>query len=118
MILADFECPEHGVFEAYADADAESAPCPFRRCNASDMCTGCLSCASEPASCYEIAEWSPSPIHGSVQAGSVVRGPVSKPDSPMFLDTRELGEGMPLKEFKEKRRKLYEERRHKESKSL
>jgi hypothetical protein len=68
--------------------------------------------------CGELAGWHPTPIHGSVQASSVVRGTVAKPDSPMFLDTRELGEGMPHKEWKEKRRKLYAERRHKEGKSL
>lgn len=68
--------------------------------------------------CGAMAEWMPSAIHGSVRMGEVSRGPVAKPDSPMFLDTRELGEGMPLKEFKAKRRKLYEERRHKESKDL
>ena len=65
--------------------------------------------------CDARATWQPSPIIGSV-AASVERGKVARPESPMFLDTRELGEGMPLAEFKEKRRKLYQERRHKEFK--
>jgi hypothetical protein len=49
-------------------------------------------------------------------ATSVVRGPVAKPDSPMFCDTRELGEGMKMGEWKAKRQKLYAERRHREFK--
>jgi hypothetical protein len=95
MILADFECPDHGPFETLADADAETLACP---------------------DCGEPSAWLPTPVHGRVRIGEVERGKVARPDSPMFLDTRELGEGMPLKEFKEKRRKLYEERRWKESK--
>jgi hypothetical protein len=97
MILSSYLCPTCGEIELMV-----SSPSP-------DVA---------PCDCGAFADWLPSPIHGSVQASSVVRGTVAKPDSPMFLDTRELGEGMPLKEFKEKRRKLYEERRHKEGKGL
>jgi hypothetical protein len=68
--------------------------------------------------CGELAGWLPTPIHGSVQVATVERGKVTKPDSPMFCDTRSLGEGQPLKEWKEQRKKLYVERRHKESKGL
>ena len=98
MILADYYCRTCAdSFEATVPSPSpDEHECPF---------------------CGEMAGWLPTPIQGSVRAGEVVRGPVSKPDSPMFCDTRELGEGMPMKEWKAKRAKLYEERRHKESKT-
>ena len=70
----------------------------------------------ECETCGEEAHWLPSPIRGSVRVGEVERGKVAKPDSPMFCDTRELGEGMPLSEWKAKRAKMYEERRFQERK--
>ena len=98
MILADYFCRTcSDSFEATVPSPApDEQECPY---------------------CGEQAGWLPSPIRGSVRAGEVVRGPVAKPESPMFLDTRALGEGMPMSEWKAKRRKLYEERRHKEGKS-
>jgi hypothetical protein len=36
----------------------------------------------------------------------------------MYLDTRELGEGMPYQEWRDKRDRLYRDRRHAESKDL
>lgn len=115
MILADFECPEHGPFEAFVDADAETAPCPEMVSGYEGEALG--DAGGDGVPCAEVCRWLPTPIHGSVRLGEVTRGPVAKPDSPMFLDTRALGEGMPMKEWKAKRRKLYEERRHKEGKS-
>jgi hypothetical protein len=99
MILNDYECPTgHGVFEALADRDAlDWHPCPV---------------CSKPSILIM-----PAPM-GRVRLAEVERGGVSKPDSPMFLDTRELGEGMPMEEWRAKRDKVYEERRHKESKDL
>ncbi len=113
MILADFCCSEHGLFEALVDADAESHPCPVW------MVHGHANPAtSVEAPCDYPSPWSPSPVRGRVRIGEVVRGGVDKPDSPMYLNTRELGEGMPMSEWREKRDKMYAERRHKESKDL
>lgn len=97
MILSDYECATCGIFEALAPSDCDAMPCP---------------------ECGERAPWSPSPVHGRVRLGEVVRGKVAKPDSPMFLDTRSLGEGEPLREWKARRAKLYAERRHREGKEL
>jgi hypothetical protein len=96
VILSDFTCPEHGTFERLVDVSAESVPC--RECGAD-------------------CPWTPAPIRCRVRIGEVERGGVDKPDSPMYLDTRELGEGMPYDEWKAKRDKVYEDRRHKESKA-
>jgi hypothetical protein len=111
MILADFTCPYHGRFEALAESDADEASCQlpgdWRAC-----ASGCDCLCGAPS------PWSPSPVHGRVRIAEVMRGGVDRPDSPMFLDTRKLGEGQPYEEFRAERDKLYEERRHKESKEL
>jgi hypothetical protein len=97
MILADYDCAECGVFEALVPSPSpDFATCPI---------------------CDAFSPWAPTPIAGRVKAGEVERGKVAQPDSPMFCDTRELGEGMPLKEWKAKRQKLYAERRHREGKA-
>ncbi len=98
-ITLDFLCPNCGPCIATVDdRDCDGIPCPDN--------------------CGNIAERVISaPFVGAVKA-SVVRGPVSRPDSPMYLNTRKLGEGQSLSEFKAERRKLYEERRHKEGKDF
>ncbi len=113
MILADFCCPYHGRFEALAESDAEWHPCPVW------MVHGHANPAtSVEAPCDCQSPWSPSPVRGRVRIGEVVRGGVDKPDSPMMLDTRELGNGMPMEEWRARRDKMYEERRWKESKEF
>jgi hypothetical protein len=104
MILADFTCPEHGRFEMLAESDAESAPCPITE--------------GRGVPCELASPWSPTPIRCRVRIGEVERGGVDKPASPMMLDTRELGEGMPYDQWREKRDRMYMERRHKESKEI
>jgi hypothetical protein len=118
VILSDFTCPEHGRFEALADSDAEFACCtaPIAKCTCMHPDDRCgADCVTE---CGIVGAWSPSPVHGRVRTAEVERGGVDKPDSPMFLDTRELGEGMPMEEFRAKRDKMYEERRHAEGRDL
>jgi hypothetical protein len=114
MILADFTCPEHGRFELLAESDAESAPCPVMLVSVDDRGVG----LRPDVPCGEPSPWTPTPIRCRVRIAEVERGGVDRPASPMFLDTRELGEGMPYDEWKAKRDKLYEDRRHKESKEL
>ena len=100
MILADYCCYECRLtFEQMVES-----PSPDK--------VWCHRCDSN------WALWSPSPVRGRVRLGEVERGGVDKPDSPMYLDTRELGAGMPMEEWRAKRDKLYQERRHKESKEI
>ena len=68
--------------------------------------------------CGSMAAWSPSPVLGRVKSIEVSRGGYAKPDRKTWLDTRELGEGMPLAEFKAKRRKIREEQTWRETKEL
>ena len=96
-IVQDFECHVHGRFADVAPRDIDSVPCPL---------------------CGSPSEWRISAPHGSVRLAEVVRGGVAQPDSPMYLSTRELAEGMSRSEWRAKRDKIYEERRHKESKCV
>ncbi len=96
-IARDFACHDCGPFSAEVSRDADTHPCP---------------------DCGAPTPFVLSPVHGSVKATEAIRGSVAKPDSPMYLDTRELGNGMPMAEWRAKRDKLYEERRHKESKEF
>lgn len=97
MILADYTCTSCGdTHERTVESPApDEMPCEF---------------------CDAVAVWSPTPIRGSVRHAEVERGTVAKPDSPYYCDTRALGEGMPLKEWKEKRARYQQERRHREFK--
>jgi hypothetical protein len=99
LILNDYECPtDHGIFEALMDSNGpDCAPCPV---------------CSKPS-----IRLMPAPM-GRVKIGEVVRGGVDKPDSPMYLNTRELGEGMPYDDWRAKRDKMYDERRFAESKKF
>lgn len=116
MILSDFTCPYHGRFELLAESDAETAPCPelVSAYEGEDIGDS----GGDGVPCGQPSPWTPAPIRCRVRIGEVERGGVGKPASPMFLDTRELGEGMPMEEWRAKRDKVYEERRHKEAKDF
>lgn len=95
MILADFLCDEHGPFEARAPSDVDAVACPI---------------------CGLSSPWLPTPIIGRVKLGSVSFGGVEKAPTPYHLDTTDLAEGMPMGEWKERRRKVWREWRHKKLK--
>lgn len=96
-MLQDFACHDCGPFSATTARDATDAPCP---------------------DCGKPAPWVMSAPFGAVNGVSVVRGVVEKPASPFYCDTRELGEGMPLAEWKAKRAKYEQERNHQEKKDV
>ncbi len=96
MILSDYLCPDHGDFEATVPSPAPDAiACPV---------------------CGAASPWLPSPIVGRVKLGEVSRGKSDKAPTPYHLDMTELGEGMPLKEWKAKRRKFWQEHNWKRNK--
>ena len=89
-IVAEYACPAHGRFEATVERVLmpDVQPCP---------------------SCAAPSPWTISAPLYKPQRGAVVRGrPADKPH-PMAMDTRELGEGMPIAEWKAKRRKQWAE---------
>ena len=96
MILSDYRCPTCGPFEALV-----VSPSPDH-----------ITCA-----CGSISPWMPAPIAGRVKAGEVTRGKVEKAP-PGALDTRELGDGMPLSEWRKKREAWKNDERWKLKKEL
>lgn len=68
--------------------------------------------------CGKQARWDPSPIAGHVRRVEVVRGKWERPERRTFLDTRKLGEGQDIEEFRSERRKIWNEERHRRVKEL
>lgn len=91
--VREYECPDCGQFaETVETPHPDSRPCPL---------------------CGLPSPLVVSAVAGRVKLGEVTRGKVAEgPEH--YLDTRPLAEGMPLKEFKERRKKVWRERRRKE----
>jgi hypothetical protein len=92
MILSDYTCTACGTFEAMVVSPAPDAIlCP---------------------TCSALATWAPTPIAGRVKIGEVTRGKVDAAP-PGAMDTRLLGEGMSMKEWRAGRDKWRTEERRK-----
>lgn len=62
--------------------------------------------------CDRPATWTPSALVACrVRRFEVARGKWEKPERPTYLDTRELGEGQSMDEFRAKRREVWERKR-------
>ena len=97
-ILKDFLCDNCGPCSALAPRDIDGIPCPD--------------------GCGAIARWVISAPFVGPERATVDRGSVQRAENPKWLDTRALAEGMSLKEFRAKRAKAQEERRHAEAKEF
>lgn len=92
--VREYECDLCGVFaETVETPHPGSRPCP---------------------TCGRPSPLVVSAVAGRVKLGEVSRGKVADAPSPYALDTRPLAEGMPLAEFKQKRAKLWREKRERE----
>lgn len=89
MVLSDFRCAEHGVFEKVVDSDDDTAPCP--RCGGASA-------------------WVPVPIKWKL-AIEATRGKSDVPEHRGWLDTSHLEEGQDPEEFQADRDKVHEELR-------
>lgn len=105
---SEYLCEVHGRFELdveTVDGDApDTIPCPFELLDDHF-------CGDPPALCGKPAIWVVSSPLGRVKRFEVVRGKWEKPERPTYYDTRELGEGMDLHEWREKRRRAWDEKR-------
>lgn len=98
MILSDFCCPDHGSFELMVESPApDDVPCP---------------------GCGASAVWVPFPVMGKVRMVEAHRGKADPIPGPLAVSTRELGEGMSMKEWREKREKVWREHDHKLNKDV
>lgn len=99
LIAREYTCPEHGVFDALVERSYGNLAiaCPAPRDNS-------------PAECGRASELTTSAVLGRVKLGEVSRGKIEKPPTPAALDTEALADGMPLAEFKAKRRAMWADR--------
>lgn len=108
-MIAEYLCPVHGRFTLTVDRDANGDPPAQAKCP-----TNAIEIACGEISAFAIS----SPGYAKVRNWEVVRGKWEKPERPTYFDTRELGEGQPLEEFRAKRAKVWEEHRYQENKEL
>lgn len=105
-MLVDYECPTHGRFEALVQRDEngdppETQPCSHRTFEG----------YAPPAPCNLVAEIRICPPLARVNPIEAVKGKWQKPERKTWTDTRNLGEGQPLYDWKEDRAKVWEEKR-------
>lgn len=90
LIAREYACPDHGVFDLLVErnhaTEREARPCP---------------------TCGAPSEMAMSAPIGRVRLGEVGRGKSDPPPSPIALDTRALADGMPLHEWKQRRRAMW-----------
>lgn len=101
-VVAEYECPACGRFTAIVERDHAGDPPEI---------VSCATCAGE-------AEYRISAVAGRVRRFEVVRGGWQKPERKTYLDTRNLGEGQPIEEFRAERKKVWEEKRQRETMDL
>lgn len=102
LVVADYRCPEHGVFELTVERDAngdapDEQPCP---CGASSPWT---------ISACKQRIWSV-PCYAAVRGGDVKERP------PGMLDTRPLAEGQSYSDWRRVQKKARVERRYQQLK--
>lgn len=99
-LLSEYRCPDHGIFEATVQRDANGDAPDEQPCQ----------------DCGEPSPWTISAPHPkvlSVPCSAVSRGGDMSERHPGMLDTRPLAEGMPMKEWRGVQDKHRQERRHK-----
>lgn len=108
-VVAVYTCPEHGEMDVEVERDERGdAPdvvdCPVNVADDGEMFV----------LCEAQARWTPSPVTCRVRRFEAVRGGWEKPERSTFLDTRKLGEGQSIEEFRAERKAVWEERRKEE----
>lgn len=114
-MLADYECPEHGVFEAQVQRDENGDPPAMANCLLTESFVRMNDGTGwHPVPCGRRSPWrisAPSLKRDSIPCFAAVRGGDSE-RRPGMLDTRPLAEGMPVKEWKAKQADATRERRY------
>lgn len=117
-IVAEYTCPEHGTFSCYVNREPngdapDEVACP-------EKIEAIVGGTHEAVTieCELRSTWTPSRVLGRVKRWEAVRGKWEKPERKTYLDTRELGEGQDIEEFKAKRRAIWDEKRRAEIKEM
>ncbi len=110
--IADYHCPVHGRFEISVERTAEGDAPDTVFCPVTPECYREIDPAEYYVpTCAETATWCISAPLARVNPIEAVKGKWTKPERPTYTDTRNLGEGQPLYEWKEDRAKVWEDRR-------
>lgn len=118
-IVAVYTCPEHGEMDVEVQRDDRGEAPDVILCPAEDE-HGIVFAGDDAAQlCGRSATWTPSPsVACRVRRVEVVRGKWEKPERNTYLDTRKLGEGQDIEEFRAERRKMWQAKRREEIKDL
>jgi len=127
-IAAEYMCPEHGRFtlttarDANGDAPGE-APCPAKKptdpaARAVLMMGGESEEVASWMGCHEPSPYVISAPRVGVRRVEAVKGGWEKPARKTFLDTRNLGEGQDIDEWRENRAAIRDEQRRQSLKEL
>lgn len=124
-MIAEYECPVHGRFEATVERDTAGDPPATAACqewvepDMPEMQTFAdVLKAPYPHRCGRVGAWRISAPLGKVRIAEVTRGRSEAPPTKHALTTRDLAEGMPMKEWKAKRAALRDERRRAKIKAV
>lgn len=110
-IVCTYTCPEHGEFDAEVVREESGEAPDVIACGAA-VTAFPTDTGERVFTCDRPAAWTPSPsIACRVRRIEVARGKWEKPERPTYLDTRKLGEGQSMDEFRAERRKVWEEQR-------
>jgi hypothetical protein len=117
-IAAEYECPVHGRFEIDVERDDAGdaperirCPCWNAPCGACPECKRGDPCPWNWGMCGTAAEWRISSPLARVRKIEAVKGKSATYERKTWTDTRNLGEGQPLHEWREDRAKIWEEKR-------
>lgn len=108
-VRLEYRCPVHGLFAI--DVPRAFSPDTAR----------CISRDGVPAgmSCNELSNWVPTVGAARVRLGEVAQGKSdARPPEDIVMDTRPLADGMPLHEFRERRKKIHRDIALKHARSL
>src|SRR6185436_1826851 len=109
-MVADYECPVHGRFEATVQRDENGDPPAMLSRHPIDFIIE----GDQAGVCRELCPWrtsAPKLARDSVPCYAAMRGGDTE-RRPGMLDTRPLADGMPVREWKAKQRAAQQERRH------
>lgn len=106
-IVAVYSCPEHGEMDVEVQRDENGEAPDVAACPVMLTANG----DALGVNCDLPATWTPSVVGCRVRRIEVVRGGWEKPERSTYLDTRKLGEGQDIEEFRAERRKVWDEKR-------
>jgi len=109
-IAAEYLCPVHGRFALTVERDPHGDPPSAAACPAGGSWGYCAPGKSSP---FVIS----APLVG-VRRVEAVKGGWQKPERPTWLDTRDLGEGQDLDEWRQKRGAIRDQQRRDSLKEL